>query len=60
MTYDASSAFCAVGIQGQWIYVDPSAEMVAVKQSSQPLPEDGACDQLTLKMFRAIAERLKG
>ena len=60
MTNDASGAYCAIGIHGQWIYVDPSAEMVAVKQSSQPLPEDGACDQLTLKMFRAIAERLRG
>ncbi|MGB8314666.1 MAG: serine hydrolase [Aestuariivirga sp.] len=60
MTNDASGTFCAIGIHGQWIYVDPSAEMVAVKQSSQPLPEDGTCDQLTLKMFRAIAERLRG
>jgi CubicO group peptidase (beta-lactamase class C family) len=47
-------AFCAVGIHGQWIYVDPVAAMVVVKQSSGPTPVDDALDQLTLASFAAL------
>jgi hypothetical protein len=49
-------AFAAVGIHGQWIYVDPQAAMVVVKQSSQPTPVDDALDQLTLASFVALAQ----
>lgn len=58
ITNEPSGAFCAIGIHGQWIYVDPSANLVAVKQSSQPLPEDGNFDQLTLALMRRIAEEV--
>jgi hypothetical protein len=34
--------------------------MVALKQSSQPLPEDGGFDQLTLAVMRRIAEGVRG
>ncbi|MET0482569.1 MAG: serine hydrolase [Aestuariivirgaceae bacterium] len=51
-------AFAAVGIHGQWIYVDPLAAMVVVKQSSQPTPVDDALDQLTLASFAALAQSL--
>lgn len=50
-----SGAFCAVGIHGQWIYVDPAAEMVIAKLSSQPLPVQEATDRLLLAAFAAIA-----
>jgi CubicO group peptidase (beta-lactamase class C family) len=49
-------AFCAVGIHGQWIYVDPVAAMVVVKQSSGPTPVDDALDQLTLASFAALVQ----
>jgi CubicO group peptidase (beta-lactamase class C family) len=49
-------AFCAVGIHGQWIYVDPVSAMVVVKQSSQPTPVDDALDQLTLASFAALGQ----
>jgi CubicO group peptidase (beta-lactamase class C family) len=55
-TGNASGAFCAVGIHGQWIYVDPLAAMVVVKQSSQPTPVDEPLDQLTLASFAALAQ----
>ena len=55
----SSNALCAIGIHGQWIYVDYSAGMVAVKQSSQPVPADDALDHLTLALFRAIADELR-
>ena len=34
------SPFAAVGIHGQWIYVDPANETVIARVSSQPLPMD--------------------
>ena len=45
---------CAIGIHGQWIYVDAEAEMVVVKLSSQPIPADDGLDRQTLEMFRAL------
>jgi CubicO group peptidase (beta-lactamase class C family) len=51
-------AFCAIGIHGQWIYVDPKAAMVVVKQSSQPTPVDDGLDQLTLAAFAALGQAL--
>jgi len=53
-----SGAYCAIGIHGQWIYIDPKAEMVIVKVSSQPLPLDDGTDRLLLAAFDAIARHL--
>lgn len=55
----SSQVLCAIGIHGQWIYVDFEACMVAVKQSSQPIPGDDAMDNRTLALFRAIARELR-
>ena len=54
----SSNVLCAIGIHGQWIYVDLARRMVAVKQSSQPVPGDDAMDQQTLALFRALAQHL--
>lgn len=56
---DVPGEFCAIGIHGQWIYVDPAAEMTAVKLSSQPIPADDDLDQQTLQIFRALGKHLK-
>jgi CubicO group peptidase (beta-lactamase class C family) len=56
---NVSSAHCAVGIHGQWIYIDPAAEMVIAKLSSQPLPLDEGIDYLLLAAFDAIAQSLR-
>jgi CubicO group peptidase (beta-lactamase class C family) len=58
MTGNDSAAYCAIGIHGQWIYVDPKAEMVIAKVSSQPLPLDDGTDRLLLAAFDAIARHL--
>ncbi len=55
--YD-SDAFCAIGIHGQWLYVDPSAGVTIVMASSQPLPGDDALDQSCLAFFRAVSDAL--
>ena len=59
MIGNASGAHCAVGIHGQWIYIDPAAEMVIAKLSSQPLPLDEGIDYLLLAAFDAIAQSLR-
>jgi CubicO group peptidase (beta-lactamase class C family) len=38
------SAFLAIGIHGQWLYVDPQSEVVIAKQSSQALPQNDSLD----------------
>jgi len=48
----------AVGIHGQWIYIDPVTDMVIVKVASQPKPMDIEKDHRWLAAFRAIGERL--
>lgn len=52
---DARQQFCAVGIHGQWIFIDRRAETVIVKVSSQPLPVDEAMDRTILAGLKAIA-----
>jgi CubicO group peptidase (beta-lactamase class C family) len=58
MIGNATGAYCAIGIHGQWIYIDPAAEMVIAKLSSQPLPVDEATDHLLLAAFDAVAASL--
>lgn len=47
-------AFCAIGIHGQWLYVDPKSETVIVKLSSQPNPLDDEQKQDNFAFFRAL------
>lgn len=47
-------AFCAIGIHGQWLYVDPVSRCVLVKMSAQAEPLDEAMDQHCLAFFRAV------
>lgn len=51
---EADGACCAIGIHGQWLYVDPSTETVIVKLSSQhdPLGDEDNHDIFTF--FRTL------
>jgi hypothetical protein len=60
VTGNAHGTYCAIGIHGQWVYVDPEAEVVIAKQSSQPMPLDEAADNLTMAGFDALARALEG
>ena len=60
MTGNAAGAYCAIGIHGQWIYVDQAAETVIAKLSSQPQPVDDAIDHLLLAGYDAVARSLEG
>ncbi|CCV05551.1 6-aminohexanoate-dimer hydrolase [Mesorhizobium metallidurans STM 2683] len=49
-----SGAFCGIGIHGQWLYVNPKAEIVIAKMSSQPLPADDPLDLDMVTFFEAL------
>jgi CubicO group peptidase (beta-lactamase class C family) len=53
-----SGAFFAVGIHGQWLYVDPATEVVMVKMSSQPEPVDDPLDRHCVAFFQAVSAML--
>lgn len=48
-------AFCGIGIHGQWLYVDPEAEVVIAKMSSQPEPVDDTLDQEIVAFLKALS-----
>jgi hypothetical protein len=52
---NVSGACFAIGIHGQWLYVDPRRETVIAKFSSQPQPTNDATKHLNLALFEAIA-----
>lgn len=52
---NASGACFAIGIHGQWLYVDPSRETVIAKFSSQPSPTNNEIKNLNLALFDAIS-----
>lgn len=56
---DRADTMAAIGIHGQWIYIDRGAGVTIVKMSSQPLPVDDPLDREIVAMFRAIADTLR-
>jgi len=46
----------AIGIHGQWIWVDAASQTVIVKLSSQALPVDAALDQAIVDMLRQVSK----
>lgn len=57
-TGDDRGSICAIGIHGQWIYIDPIADAVIVKLSAQPEPLDDPLDRAHLRGFDAICRAL--
>ena len=55
---DASGAFCAIGIHGQWLWIDPAREVVIAKVSAQPDPISDAIDLTLIRAFDALAAAL--
>ncbi len=53
---DPQGDFLAIGVWGQFIYVDPARDVVIVKTSADPLFDDH--DPETVAAFRAIARAL--
>ncbi len=49
---------CAIGIHGQWLWIDPASETVIALMSSFPLPLDDTNDLAILAMLRAISRHV--
>ncbi len=54
----ASGAITAIGIHGQWLWIDPEAELVIAKLSAQARPLDDATDQRIIAAFDALGRHL--
>lgn len=50
-----SGAFCGIGIHGQWLYVNPQAEVVIAKMSSQPVPVNDPLDVEIVAFLEALS-----
>ena len=50
-----SGAFCGIGIHGQWLYVNPRAEVVIAKMSSQPEPVNDPLDVESVAFLEALS-----
>jgi hypothetical protein len=58
---NAHKAVSAIGVHGQYIYLDPKAEMVVVKQSSSPTAEGGPNESNDTDgplLYQVLAEHL--
>lgn len=53
-------AFTAMGIHGQWVYLDTKRGVGIVKHSSQPVSLDLDLDQFTLNAFDQIIDTIAG
>ncbi len=52
-------AISAIGVHGQWIYVDRRHGVAIVKQSSQPISSDPETDAFVLSAFDAVIDHLQ-
>ena len=55
---DSAQSILAIGIHGQWLYVNPAAEVVIAKTASQPQPVNDRLDSQTLAVFSEIVKTL--
>lgn len=51
-------AFMAIGIHGQWIYLDPTPKIAIVEQSSQDKSKDDYLNEYELNAFSSIVHYL--
>ncbi len=56
---DADGSFMALGIHGQWLYINPAVEIIIAKMASQPEPLDDRLDRQTLAVFAEICDSFK-
>lgn len=58
ITHNAHGAIMGIGMHGQALYIDPKAEMVAVRFLSNPSGSTVDFDHITLPAFAALADHL--
>ena len=58
VTHNEHGAYCARGIHGQGIYIDPMAEMVIARFASHHIAGNMGIDPMTLPAYHALAKYL--
>ena len=58
VSHNDHGAYCARGIHGQGLYIDPVAEMVIARFASHPLAGNMNLDPTTLPAYAALAQHL--
>lgn len=53
-TGNRDHCYCAIGIHGQWLYINPTSQSIIVKFSSQPAPLDELTDARCLEFFEQL------
>ncbi|MET3616225.1 CubicO group peptidase (beta-lactamase class C family) [Rhizobium aquaticum] len=53
---NVDGAFFGLGIHGQWLFINPRADLVIAKFSSQPNPVMDEMKQLNIALFAALAK----
>lgn len=51
-------AFCAVGIHGQWLWIDPERRLVLVRMCSRPEPSDDALSEREISVLEQLCRHL--
>ncbi len=59
ITHNADGAYEASGIHGQYIHINPAAEVVIVRLGSSPVAANGPAHGLHMKAFQAIADTVR-
>ena len=59
VTKNNDKAFCARGVHGQTIFINPMAEMVIVRLASHPNASNSVNDPFSLPAYQAVADYLK-
>ena len=54
-----TQAMCAIGIHGQWLYIDPRRNITIVKLSSQIDPLSESVDMESIETFGRIATQFQ-
>ena len=57
-TGNADGAYCARGVHGQTIYIDPAAQMVMARFGSHPMAANKYNDPWSLPAYQAVADYL--
>lgn len=55
-TGNQDQCFMAIGIHGQWLYINPATSIVITKLSSQPEPVDDSLDRKWLNIMSRISQ----
>jgi CubicO group peptidase (beta-lactamase class C family) len=55
---DERGSFCAIGIHGQWLWIDPTSRIVLAKMSSRPTPSDDAMTAAEIRFLGQVARGL--